>query len=313
VIVFVDAHRARFGVAPICRVLSQHGVPIAPSTYYAARARPRSARSIADEAILAEVTRVHSDPAIGRGLYGARKVWHQLRREGTMVGRCRVERLMRTAGLKGVRRGKAFVTTKSDPVATRPPDLVARDFTAARPNQLWVVDFTYVPTWSGMAFTAFVSDVFSRRIVGWRTSSSMPTELPLDALEMALWTRAGAGQSVDGVIHHSDAGTQYTSIRYSSRLHDAGAVASIGTIGDSYDNALAESVIGLYKAECVRHEGPVRTVDDLELRTLSWVYWFNQTRLHSALGHVPPIEFEQEHNRQITPAQQPLPGELALH
>jgi len=208
VIVFVDAHRARFGVAPICRVLSQHGVPIAPSTYYAARARPRSARSIADEAILAEVTRVHSDPAIGRGLYGAGKVWHQLRREGTMVGRCRVERLMRTAGLKGVRRGKAFVTTKSDPVATRPPDLVARDFTAARPNQLWVVDFTYVPTWSGMAFTAFVSDVFSRRIVGWRTSSSMPTELPLDALEMALWTRAGAGQSVDGVIHHSDAGTQ---------------------------------------------------------------------------------------------------------
>ena len=312
-IVFVDVHRARFGVAPICRVLSQHGVPIAPSTYYAARARPRSARSIADEAILAEVTRVHSDPTIGRGLYGARKVWHQLRREGTMVGRCRVERLMRTAGLRGVRRGKAFVTTRSDSAATRPPDLVARDFTAARPNQLWVVDFTYVPTWSGMAFTAFVSDVFSRRIVGWRTSSSMPTELPLDALEMALWTRAGAGQSVDGVIHHSDAGTQYTSIRYSSRLHDAGAVASIGTIGDSYDNALAESVIGLYKAECVRHEGPVRTVDDLELRTLSWVYWFNQTRLHSALGHVPPVEFEQAHNRQITPAQQPLPGELALH
>ena len=312
-IVFVDAHRARFGVAPICRVLSQHGVPIAPSTYYAARSRARSARSIADEAMLAEITRVHADPAIGRGLYGARKVWHQLRREGTIVGRCRVERLMRTAGLHGVRRGRAFVTTKSDPAATRPPDLVGRDFTATRPNQLWVVDFTYVPTWSGMGFTAFVSDVFSRRIVGWRTASSMPTELPLDALEMALWTRADAGQSVDGVVHHSDAGSQYTSIRYSGRLADVGALASIGTVGDSYDNALAESVIGLYKAECVRHEGPVRTVDDLELRTLTWVHWFNQTRLHGALGHVPPVEFEQEHYRQITPAQQPLPGELALH
>ena len=190
VIVFVDAHRGRFGVAPICRVLSQHGVPIAPSTYYAAKTRPRSARSIGDEVMLAEVTRVHADAAIGRGLYGAHKVWHQLRREGTSVGRCRVERLMRTAGLQGVRRGRAFVTTKSDPAATRPPDLVSRDFTATRPNQLWVVDFTYVPTWSGMAFTAFVSDVFSRRSVGWRTASSMPTELPLDALEMALWTRA---------------------------------------------------------------------------------------------------------------------------
>ena len=176
-----------------------------------------------------------------------------------------------------------------------------------------MLDFTYVPTWSGMAFTAFVSDVFSRRIVGWRTASKMPTELPLDALEMALWTRAGAGQSVDGLIHHSDAGTQYTSIRYSNRLADAGAVASIGTVGDSYDNALAESVIGLYKAECVRHEGPVRTVDDLELRTLTWVHWFNQTRLHSALGHVPPIEFEQAYQRQNNPAQQPLAGQLALY
>jgi putative transposase len=220
---------------------------------------------------------------------------------------------MRTAGLQGVRRGKAFVTTKSDPAATRPPDLVGRDFSAAGPNQLWVVDFTYVPTWSGMAFTAFVSDVFSRRIVGWRTAPSMPTELPLDALEMALWTRAGAGQAVAGVIHHSDAGTQYTSIRYSNRLADAGAVASIGTVGDSYDNALAESVIGLYKAECVRHEGPVRNVDELELRTLTWVHWFNQTRLHSALEHVPPNEFEQAYCRQNNPVQQPLGGELALY
>jgi putative transposase len=236
-------------------VLSQHGVPIAPSTYYAARSKGRSARSIADESMLAEIARVHSDPAIGRGVYGARKVWQQLRREGTHVGRCRVERLMRAAGLQGVRRGKAFVKTKSDPAASRPPDLVRRDFTAARPNQLWVVDFTCVPTWSGMVFTAFVFDVFSRRIVGWRTATRMPTELPLNALEMALWTRAGAGQSVDGLIHHSDVGTQYTSIRYSDRLTDAGAVASIGTVGDSFDNSLAESVKGLHKAECLRHEG----------------------------------------------------------
>ncbi len=164
-----------------------------------------------------------------------------------------------------------------------------------------------------MGFTAFVSDVFSRRIVGWRTAASMPTELPLDALEMALWTRARAGEAVDGVVHHSDAGSQYTSIRYSNRLADAGALASIGTVGDSYDNAMAESVIGLYKAECVRHEGPVRTVDDLELRTLTWVHWFNHTRLHSSLGHVPPVEFEQAHYRQNTPVQQPLPGQLALH
>jgi putative transposase len=182
---------------------------------------------------------------------------------------------------------------------------------------LWVVDFTYVPTWSGMVFTAFVSDVFSRRIVGWRTASSMPTALPLDALEMALWTRQREGHSehgrLDGLIHHSDAGSQYVSIRYSERLADAGAVASIGTVGDSYDNAQAESLIGLYKLECVRHEGPWRSVDDLELGTLNWVHWFNEHRLHSALGHVPPAEFEHEHYRRIMPAQQPLSGEPARH
>lgn len=178
---------------------------------------------------------MHSDPNIGRGLYGVAKVWHQLRRENIVAARCTIERLMRLAGLQGVRRGKQFVTTKSDPSALRPPDLVERDFTAARPNQLWIVDFTYVATWSGMVFTAFVTDVFSRRIVGWRTAPSMPTELPLDALEMALWTRARAGQDVDGVVHHSDAGAQYTSIRYATRLLEAGALASIGTVADSYD------------------------------------------------------------------------------
>ena len=225
---------------------------------------------------------------------------------------------MKGAGLRGVRRDKKVITTRSDSSAPRPPDLVNRNFAAEAPNRLWIVDFTYVPTWSGMAFTAFVSDVFSRRIVGWRTATSMPTELPLDALEMALWTRARAGQCDDqgclgGLIHHSDAGSQYTAIRYNERLADAGALASIGTVGDSYDNAMAESVIGLYKTECVRHDGPFRSVDDLELATLSWAHWFNTNRLHSALDYATPIEAEETYYRENNPRQQPLPGELALH
>jgi putative transposase len=235
---------------------------------------------------------VHADRKLGRGLYGAVKVWRQLHRENIPVARCTVERLMRRAGLRGARRGRQFVTTKPDAAAPRPPDLVKRNFHAERPNALWVVDFTYVPCWSGMRFTAFVSDVFSRRIVGWRTTSSMPTALPLDALEMALWIRARDGESIDGLIHHSDAGSQYTAIRYAERLLDAGALASIGTVGDSFDNALAESVVGLYKTECVRHDGPFRGEDDLELATADWVWWFNHNRLHGSIGHVPPVEFE---------------------
>ena len=309
----VSADGLRWGVEPICRVLSEHGVHIAPSTYYAHRSRPASARSLRDAELLVEIRRVHGDRKIGRSLYGARKVWHQLLREGHQVPRCQVERLMKAAGLQGVRRGKRFITTKADAAAARPPDLVKRDFSAERPNLLWLVDFTYVPSWSGMAFTAFVHDAFSRRIVGWRTAASMPTELPLDALEMALWTRSTAGQDVTGLVHHSDAGSQYTAIRYSDRLLDAGAVASIGTVGDSYDNAQAESLIGLYKAECTKHEGPWRGVDDLELATLSWVHWFNETRLHSSLGHVPPLEYEAEHYRHVAFLQQPLQGELSLH
>jgi putative transposase len=184
---------------------------------------------------------------------------------------------------------------------------VNREFHADRPNRLRVVDFTYVPTWSGVGFTAFVTDVFSRRIVGWRTASRMPVEIPLDALEMALWVRERAGQSLDGLVHHSDAGSQYTAIKYAERLADAGALASIGTVGDSYDNALAESAIGLYKRECVRHDGPFRTVDEPELATLSWVWWFNEHRLHGSIGDIPPVEFETNHYAQ----QQPLTATAA--
>ena len=214
---FIDTHRDRFGVEPICRVLREQGVGIAPSTYRAAKKRAPSARTTSDAALLVEIRRVHSDRNIGRGLYGARKVWnHLVNVEGRQVPRCAVERLMRANGIKGARRDKGFRTTKPDTgLGTRPPDLVQREFTASKPNELWVVDFTYVPTWSQMAFTAFVTDVYSRRIVGWRTASSMPTELPLDALEMALWTREDAGETVHGLIHHSDAGSQLRFNRWS--------------------------------------------------------------------------------------------------
>lgn len=215
VVAFVDDHRDRFGVEPVCRVLSEHGVRIAPTSYYAHRRRVPSARALRDERVLAEIVRVHTDPTIGRGLYGVRTVHAQVREggvDGLPVSRRQVERLMRAAGLQGARRGKAFRTTRADRSAPRPPDLVQRSFQAAQPNRLWVVDFTYVPTWSGTGFTAFVSDVFSRRIVGWRTAASMPTSLPLDALEMALWTREREGHAdggrLDGLVHHSDAGSQ---------------------------------------------------------------------------------------------------------
>ncbi len=216
-------------------MLTEHGVQIAPSGYYAFKTRPASARAVRDEALIIEIERVFWDRKLGRGISGARKVWRLLRREGIEVARCTVERLMRRLGLRGIRRGKQVVTTRPDDSALRPPDHVQRQFRADRPNELWVVDFTYVATWSGMAFTAFVTDVYSRRIVGWRTMSRMPTELPLDALEMALWVRDRAGQDVTGVIQHSDAGAQYTALRYSDRLAEVGAIASIGTVGDSYD------------------------------------------------------------------------------
>jgi putative transposase len=313
VVQFIAAHAARrssdglrFGVEPICTVLSEHGIKIAPSTYYAAVSRAPSARAVHDAAVLAQIRRIHADRKLGRGLYGARKVWATLRRQAAEgvesvvalgpVPRCQVERLMRADGLRGATWRRPPATTRRDPAADRPADLVERDFSARRPNALWLVDFTYVPTWSGMAFTAFVHDAYSRRIVGWRTAAHMRTDLPLDALEMALWIRERAGDTVDGrldgLIHHSDAGSQYTAIRYHDRLADAGALPSIGSVGDSYDNAQAESVIGFYKLECVRHDGPFRSVDDLELATLSWVHWFNENRLHGSLAHVPPVEYE---------------------
>ena len=305
---FIDEVKDRFGVEPICRVLSQHGVQIAPSTYYAHRCRPVSTRALRDAALKVDIERVWSAKDLGRGLAGARKVWHLLAREDITVARCTVERLMRELGLAGVRRDVRVRTTRPDPKGERAPDLVGRDFSVPAPNLLWIVDFTYVPTWSGTMFTAFVSDACSRRIVGWRTAATMPTSLPLDALEMALWVRARAGQDVTGLIHHSDAGSQYTAIRYRTRLLDAGALASIGTVGDSYDNAQAESLIGLYKAECVRHEGPWRGLDDLELGTCDWVSWYNQNRLHSAIDYKTPIEYENTYYRQINPRQQPLAG-----
>ncbi|WP_328842614.1 IS3 family transposase [Nakamurella leprariae] len=340
VVEFIDSVQARFGVEPICQVLTEHGVPIAPSGYYAFKGRAASARARRDEWLTAEIIRVFHDRNLGRGLAGARKIWRLLNRDlarqrqqrtveaavgGTVetdlgsVARCTVERLMRRAGLSGARRGiRPVRTTRPDASAPRPPDLIERNFTAQRPNALWVVDFTDVPTWTGMAFTAFVTDVYSRRIVGWRTATRMPTDLPLDALEMALWTRQRQGVTDDhgrlpGLIQHSDNGSQYTAIRYAERLAEAGALASIGTVGDSYDNAMAESVIGLYKTECVRHDGPFRTVDDLELGTLSWVHWFNTARLHSALDYATPIDHEQAYYRHNQPPRQPLPGVTALH
>jgi putative transposase len=293
----------RFGVEPICRVL---GYPSA-STYYARRGRPRSARARRDEQVLTEIVRVRTGFA---AVYGARRTWLALRRAGVQVARCTVERLMRANGLAGVRRGRKPRTTTPDQAAARPADLVGRQFVAEAPDQLWLSDITYLPTGQGFVYVAFVQDCFSRMIVGWQTADHLRTELPLDALNMALHNRRLSGEST---VHHSDAGSQYTSIRYSQRLSDFGLAPSVGSVGDSYDNAMAESIIGLYKRECVRHDGPFRTVDELELATLSWLDWFNVDRLHGQIGHLPPIEFEQRYYRQNTTEQEPLPGEPSLH
>ena len=290
-IAYIDRHKDRFGVEPICRLL-----PIAPSTYYARKQRPPSARAVRDARLKAEIRRVYDD---NFGVYGARKVWRQLHREGIPVARCTVERLMGELGLRGAVRGKTHRTTTPDAAAPRPADLVDRDFAAQRPNRLWVADLTYVATWSGFVYVAFVIDAFSRFIVGWQTSRSLRTDLPLDALEMAIWHRQA---QLEGLVHHSDRGSQYLSIRYTQRLAEAGVVTSVGSRGDSYDNALAETIIGLYKTELVRRRGPWRGIDDLEYATLEWVDWFNHRRLLEPIGHVPPAEFEAAFWREEDPS-----------
>lgn len=285
---FIDAHRDRFGVEPICRTLQ-----VAPATYYAARSRPPSARALRDAELTVEIARVHKD---NFEVYGVRKVWRQLGREGIAVGRDRVARLMRELGIAGVVRGKPRRTTTPAPTADRPADLVERDFTAPAPNRLWVADLTYVATWAGFAYVAFVIDAFSRMIVGWRVATSLRAELALDALEMAVWARQDA--ALDGLVHHSDRGAQYLAIRYTERLAAEGAVASVGSKGDSYDNALAEAVNGLYKAELIGRRGPWRGAEQVELATLEWVTWWNERRLHGAVGDIPPAEYEAIYYRQ---------------
>jgi putative transposase len=271
-------------------------LPIAPSTYYQHIKRPRSARAVRDAQLKVEIRRVHAEHF---GVYGARKVWRQLHREGIAVARCTVERLMGELHLEGVRRGKAHKTTTPDQGATRPADLVERDFSAARPNQLWVADLTYVATWSGFVYVAFVIDAFSRFLVGWQASRSLRTDLALDALEMAIWRRQA---QLDGLVHHSDRGSQYLSIRYTERLAEAGAVTSVGSRGDSYDNALAETIIGLYKTELIRRRGPWKGLDEVEYATLEWVDWFNHRRLLAPTGQVPPAEFEAAFQREEDPS-----------
>ena len=255
---YIEAYRDQFGVEPICRALRQADVRIAPSAYYAARARPPSARALRDAGLEKQILRVYKDSG---ERYGAWKVWDQLNREGIAAARCTVERLMRKLGLRGVRRGgwKKVRTTHSDPSQPRPADLVKRDFAPPAPDRLWVVDFTFVPTWAGTAYTALVIDAFSRLIAGWRTCAHHRTELVLDALVMAVTGRARQGVKVAGLIHHSDAGSEYLSIRYGAELAKAGIAPSVGTAGDSYDNALAESIIGLYKTEVIDHLGPWET------------------------------------------------------
>lgn len=289
-VAFIDAHRERYGVEPICAVL-----PIAPSTYYEQKARQadplrQPARVQREARLRPEIQRVWQ---ANRRVYGAKKVWKQLNRETIPVARCTVARLMRDLGLRGVVRGRRTTTTIPDALAARPRDLVERDFRATRPNQLWVADLTYVATWRGFAYVAFVIDVFSRRIVGWRATSSLRSDLALDALEQALYDR----ETDAGLVHHSDRGVQYLSIRYTERLAEAGIEPSVGSRGDSYDNALAESVIGLFKTELIRQAGPWRGLDDVEYATLEWVAWFNTQRLLEPLGYLPPAEYEEQYHR----------------
>jgi putative transposase len=292
-VAFIDAHRATYGVEPICAQL-----PIAPSTYHEQQARARDparlpARTRRDAALAPEITRVWQAT---RRRYGADKVWQQLHREQIPAARCTVERLMRTHGLRGVVRGKRRFTTIPDVLAERPEDLVQRNFTATRPNELWVSDLTYVVTWRGTVYVAFVTDAFSRRIVGWRASTSLRTDLALDALEQALYDR----DTDAPLVHHSDRGSQYLAIRYTDRLLEAGIESSVGSRGDAYDNALAETINGLYKTEVIHHLGPWKGLEDVEYATLEWVAWYNSERLMEPLGYLPPAEYEEQFHRART-------------
>ncbi len=302
---FVDQQRVFYGVEPICKAL-----PIAPSTYYEHKARERDPERLPprlkrDAKLKVEIERVHREH---RDVYGAEKVWTQLGREGIPVARCTVARLMRDLGLRGTTRGwaKRITTTPGDS-AERPLDLVERDFTATRPDQLWVSDITYVATWRGFVYVAFVIDVFSRKIVGWRASTSLRTDLVLDALEQALYDRRESSE--EPLIHHSDRGSQYLSIRYTDRLTEAGIDPSVGSRGDSYDNALAESVIGLYKTEEIRRNGPWKGFDEVEYATLDWIDWYNNRRLFGPIGMMPPAEYEANYYQE----QEPQPARAGLN
>ncbi len=291
---YIDANRDRFGVEPICRVLTEHGCKIAPNTYWVAKKRPLCARKVRDAELKTEIRRVWAD---NLEVYGADKVWTQLNREGIKVARCTVERLMRDLGLSGARRGRAYkVTTRFDERTHRPGDLVERQFCAPAPNRLWVADLTYVRTHTGWVYAAFIIDVYSRMVVGWQISDSLRSDLAIDALEMAVWNRTRTGQVLDGLIHHSDRGVQYLSIRYSERLDENDIVASVGSRGDSYDNAMAEAFNSLYKWELIYPQGPWRGLDDVEFATLSYVDWFNHRRIHGEITddntYVTPAEFE---------------------
>ena len=283
---FIDDHRGDYGIEPICRVL-----PIAPSTYHEHAVRRKEperlpARAKRDATLKPEITRVFTE---NFAVYGVRKVWRQLKRESMDVARCTVERLMRDMGLKGAIRGKPFKTTVSDKSAPCPLDHVNRQFHAPAPNRLWVSDFTYVSSWTGFAYVAFIIDAFARRIVGWKASRQAHAGFVLDALEQALHERRPAGQ----LIHHSDRGSQYVSIKYTERLAEAGIEPSVGSVGDSYDNALAETINGLYKAEVIHRQGPWRSFEQVELATLKWVHWFNHKRLLEPIGYITPAEAEE--------------------
>ena len=301
---FIDAHRGEFGVEPICAVLREHGVGIAPNTYHVAKNRTPSKRAVRDEELKPEIKRVFDENLF---VYGADKIWAQLNREDIKVARCTVERLMRDIGISGARRGRAFkVTTTTDDRLVRPPDLVDRQFKAPAPNRLWVADLTYVKTHSGWVYVAFIVDVFSRMVVGWQASTSLRSDLAIDALEMAVWNRQRAGQDLTGLRHHSDMGVQYLSISYSERLAANDIVASVGSKSDSYDNALVESFNGLYKWELIYKQAPWRGLDDVEFATMTYVDWFNHQRLHGEItndaSYLTPAEHEARFYDQTTAA-----------